>query len=56
MDQSETVNHYPPQRRRAAPGSHRNDYKALLDSTEQAQHYEFVKKTPFGEVSWREET
>ena len=53
MDKDETINHYPApasQRRRAA-GNGKDDYRALLDSTEQEQQYEFVKKTPFGEVS-----
>ena len=47
MDTNETINHPPSSRRRA--GS-KDDYRALLDSTEQNQQYEFVKKTPFGEV------
>ena len=47
MDTNKTIDHSPPSRRRA--GS-KGDYKVLLDSTEQNQQYEFVKKTPFGEV------
>lgn len=48
MDKNETIDHPSPSSRRRA-GS-KGDYRALLDSTEQTQQYEFVKKTPFGEV------
>ena len=44
---SSVVQH--PSRKRA--GS-REDYKALLDSTEQGYQHEFVRKTPFGEVGF----
>ena len=47
MDKNETIDHPPSSRGRM--GS-KDDYRALLDSTEQNQQYEFVKKTPFGEV------
>lgn len=52
MDNGEQTivhNHYrAPSRKRA--GS-REDYKALLDSTEEARQHDYVKNTPFGEVS-----
>ena len=47
MDTNESENH-PPSSKRA--GS-KDDYRALLDSTEQNQQHEFVKRTPFGVVS-----
>jgi hypothetical protein len=48
MDTNESVNHRLPSRKRT--GS-KDDYRALLDSTEQKQQYEFVTRTPFGVVS-----
>lgn len=46
VDGKVTINHHPSRKRAGS----KNDYKALLDSTEENQLYEFVKKTPFGEV------
>ena len=47
MDTNESVNHLPSRRRTGS----KEDYRALLDSTEQKQQHEFVTRTPFGVVS-----
>ena len=53
MDSDETVSHYPhPSSRKRERAGSREEYKALLDSTEQAYQHEYVRKTPFGEVGY----
>ena len=47
MDTNESVNHLPSRKRAGS----KDDYRALLDSTEQKQQYEYVRRTPFGVVS-----
>ena len=49
MDTNQSVNHLSSRKRAGSSG--KEDYRALLDSTEQNQQYEFVKRTPFGVVS-----
>lgn len=47
MDTNESVNHLPSRKRAGS----KDDYRALLDSTEQKQQYDYVRRTPFGVVS-----
>lgn len=54
MDTNEAVNHLPSRKRAGSSG--KEDYRALLDSTEQGQQHDFVKRTPFGVVSLSQDT